>query len=217
MRSTRSAVTNFCSEKDAETLRAGAVRCFLDSGAFTAWKQGKPINLAAYIEYVRTHGTKYTSIAALDDIESWKSSRANWLNMCEALPLLRDRIVPVFHEGEPIELLDEYMAQAPIVGVGRTEGRRSKDKTILFYDAVFNHAPTHAFHAFGNGDPVTLEPYPFHSFDCTTWERDSAYGNKHGWPWGRAPKELRMQAYIAAMETITHRPIVDLFRIAQRA
>lgn len=201
--------SNFCSASDAEALRRGCARGFLDSGAFTAWKQGKPVDLNAYIEYVRRFGTDYTSIAALDDITSSETSIINWRRMLAELPGLATRIIPVWHEGEPIEVLDEYVAGSPIVGVGRTAGRRSKDKTLVLYDEVFNRWPAGAFHAFGNGDPVTLEPYPFHSFDCSTWERDSTYANKHGWPWGRVSKETRMRAYIEATETMAHTPVTQ--------
>jgi len=203
----------------AERLRARCTAMFLDSGAFTAWSKGKPIDLGEYVAFVAEHANNWDLFAALDDIEDPRASLANWHAMRAKLPELTARIVPVFHEGEPIEVLDEYLGHdAPAVGLGRTEGRRSKQKTLEFYDACFNRHPKARFHAFGCGERLLLEPYPFHSFDCSTWERDSTYGNKHGWPWCAVSKETRMAAYVEAFGTIRHVPtaqqtITDAIRL----
>lgn len=196
---------------NAKRIVAASPGCFLDSGAFTAWKSGRPIILTDYLAHIVASAGAFERIAALDDIESPTKSLANWRNMLAALaPDVAARIVPVFHEGEPLDLLDEYVETAYVVGLGRTDGRNSKPKTYAFYDECFNRHPLIRAHAFGCGDPARLEPYPFDSFDCTTWECDSTYAEKHGWPWSRVSKETRMRAYIEALETIEHRPAKQL-------
>lgn len=197
--------SNFLPKTAVTELRAACSALFLDSGAFTAWTKGTPIVIEKYVEHILEHEDRYDAIAALDVIGDWRGSRENWIRMRDAFPSAKTKLIPVFHEGEPIELLDEYV-DAPVVGLGRTDGRRNKDASFLFYDACFNRQPTVRFHAFGNGDPQTLEPYPFSSFDCTTWERDSVYANSHRWPWSRVTKETRMRAYIEALESIEHKP-----------
>lgn len=197
--------TNFCPTKSVEKLLKVCPRVVLDSGAFSAWTLGTPIDLSKYIDHVREHGGRFAWCAALDAIGDGPQSVTNWHAMRASLPELASKIVPVFHEGEPLELLDEYTAAGGLVGLGRTEGRLSKPKTFAFYDACFNRAPGAKFHAFGNGSPETLEVYPFASFDCTTWERDSSYGGSHGWPWSSASKNTRMTAYVEALSTIRHR------------
>jgi len=193
----------FWTMADAVKLRAACIAMFLDSGAFTAWTRGTPIDLGAYLAFVEAHGAMWDHVAALDSIDDWRQSVANWRAMLDrsARP-----VVPVYHEGEPIEVLDDYVAGAPYVGIGRTEGRRSKRKTLELYDDVFNRHPTARLHAFGCADPECLEPYPWASFDSTTWERDSTYAAKHGWPWGRVSKATRMAAYVEATDGIEHRP-----------
>jgi hypothetical protein len=114
--------------------------------------------------------------------------------------------MPVWHEGDPIEVLEAYVEHAQIVGIGRTEARRSDRKTLDLYDEVFNQHPDGVFHALGNCNPKTLERYPFTSFDGVTWQLDSSFSEKHGWPWSRVAKETRMKAYIEATETIRYKP-----------
>ena len=185
-------------------LAKSCLSVVLDSGAFTAWSQGKPVELARYAAYVQEHHVLFDWCASLDAIGDAAQSRRNWLALRAAVPTAK--IVPVFHEGEEPALLDEYVSAAPLVGLGRIEGRRSIDATFAWYDAVFNRHPEGRFHGFGNSAPETLEPYPFHSFDSSTWERDSAYGAKHRFPWSRCSKETRMRAYLEALATIEHRP-----------
>lgn len=194
-------------ETQLTELRGVVSRLFLDSGAFTAWRQGKPVDLGAYVDHVLASGGRYDVVAALDAIGDWRASQANYQAMTKRI---RRPLMTVWHEGEPIELLDDYVADADVVGIGRIEGRRSKDKTLACYDEVFNRHPDHLFHAFGNGDATTLEPYPFSSFDATSWERNAVYGNAQGWPWNRVSKETRMRAYIEATETIEYRPAKQL-------
>lgn len=198
--------SSFIPAKDVDRLCASCSRVVLDSGAFSAWTKGRPIDLDAYLDHIQAHGARYAWIAALDEIGDADGSLRNWQTMLDRLPVeLAAKVVPVFHEGEPLEALDEYVSRSQLVGLGRTLGRKSKPHTFVFYDACFNAHPSAQFHAFGNGSPETLEPYPFASFDCTTWERDASYGGKHGWPWSAASKETRMRAYVEALSTVRHR------------
>lgn len=187
---------------DIDDLSDSCAGLFLDSGAFTAWKQGNPVDLGAYCAFIDQRRQLFASIAALDEIGDHVASIRNW----QAMRARGIDAMPVFHEGEPISVLDEYCAESQSVGLGRTDGRGDKRKSLEFYDLAFNRHPDQKFHAFGCSDPVLLEPYPFASFDSTTWERDSAYGNKHGFPLSAVTKEIRMRVYIEAIETIRHRP-----------
>lgn len=195
--------TNFVPVSTLARLLDACPRVVLDSGAFTAWTKGKPVDLGRYLAFIEEHGHRYAWIAALDAIGDWRGSIENWTAMLDRLPAaLAAKVVPVFHEGEPVEVLDTYCERAPLVGLGRTEGRNSKQKTFAFYDACFNAHPEGRFHAFGNGSPDTLECYPFASFDCTTWERDATYTQTHGWPLNRVSKEMMMRVYLDAFSSI---------------
>lgn len=197
--------TRWLPESRLAKLRAACAGLVLDSGAFTAWQKGTAIDIAEHTAFVAERHAEFEWCAALDAIGDAAASLANWRR--QRSELASDvRLVPVFHEGEDFEILDEYVAAAPLIGLGRTKGRKSVDATFDWYDNVFNRYPLGKFHAFGNGSPETLEPYPFVSFDCTTWERNSTYGGKHRWPWSRCTKETCMRAYIEAFETVTYRP-----------
>lgn len=190
---------------DAVALSSVCRGVWCDSGAFTAWTQGAPIPLDEYTDFLDRNHSLFERVVALDVIGDGRASHDNWARMMSADRAWRDKLIPVFHEGDDVSLLDHYMEGSSTVGLGRTFGRKSKAATFAFYDLAFNRYPLGRFHAFGNGSPETLEPYPFESFDCTTWERDATYGGSHGWPWSAASKEARMRAYVEAFETIRYR------------
>jgi hypothetical protein len=186
------------------TRNAASVR--IDSGGFTAWKQGRPIEIGAYVEYLCTAAPPFECAFQLDAVGDPEETARRFDRMLAAAPELGGRIVPIWHEGAPHELLDDYVRRAPLVGLGRIDGRRSEARTLEFYDDAFNRHPGAAFHALGNANPRTLEPYPFASFDATSWQRDAAYSNAARWPFDRCSKETRMRAFIEATETIAHTP-----------
>jgi hypothetical protein len=214
----RSALVSFAFMRPGSFLSAASVaklcevcpRVVLDSGAFSAWKQGTPIDLGAYLAHIEEHGHRYAWIAALDAIGDWRASVANWSAMLDRLPAdLAAKVVPVFHEGEPMSVLETYCDRAPFVGLGRTDGRKDDPKelklTKAFYDACFNERE-HAYHAFGCSNPNAIELYPFKSFDSTTWERNAAFTEKYGWPVNRCSRETMMRVYIEAMSTMKYTP-----------
>lgn len=174
----------------------------IDSGAFTAWRKGLPLDVGAYIAWLAADAPPFAWAIAGDVIDDAAASLTNW----RAMPRLDGRAVPVFHEGEPVEHLDEYVATSQRCALGRIGGRRSESKTFEFYDLVFNRHPDAKFHALGNASATTLEPYPFASFDSTGWQRDAAYSNAARWPFSRCSKETRMRAYVEATESIEYRP-----------
>jgi hypothetical protein len=168
--------------------------------------------LELWAEFIECHHHRYKRFVAPDVIGDAVASMANWQQLLAMLPPRhRHRVMPVWHEGDPIEHLEEYDPASRLVSIGRTKGRQAgaagKKATRVFYDAAFNAFPDGDFWALGNGNPETLEPYPFHYFDQTTWQRDSAYSQSHGYPWSAVSKDTRMRAYIEASETITYRPV----------
>lgn len=192
--------TSFLPALAVGPIATAASGLMIDSGAFTAWRKGKPIELEAYEAWLST-APAHDAAIGLDVIGDAGASMVNWQRLRKSFPA----IVPVWHEGDPIEHLDEYVAGSPLVALGRIEGRRNEQKTLEFYDAAFNRHE-HRYHALGNANPVQLEPYPFDSFDSTGWQRDAAYSNSARWPYNRCLKETRLRAYVEATETIEHRP-----------
>lgn len=188
----------------------------LDSGAFTIWQrelrgQAPPggLNVETYARWLVEVAPSHNWALSLDVIGNGRASMAQYQQL-RALVGNKSNLVPVWHEGDDLDLLDSYVASAPLVALGRTDGRRNKRKSFEFYDEAFNRFPEGKFHALGNSDPETLEPYPFESFDSTGWQRNAIYSEKHGWPWNRASKDTRIKAYVEAVCTISHRPAKQL-------
>lgn len=196
--------STFLPAKAVAELGGASAGLMIDSGAFTAWRKGKPISLESYSTWL-LNAPPHDVALTLDVIGDADASILNW----DTLRQIHPGIVPVWHEGDPVEHLDEYVAGATIVALGRIAGRRSAQKTLEFYDAAFNRHE-HKYHALGNADPAQLEPYPFDSFDSTGWQRDAVYTHSKSWPFNRCAKETRLRAYIEATETIEHRPAAQV-------
>lgn len=185
----------------------------LDNGEFSRWKSGVPTDVAGFFAFLRlldAEGIPWSWAVSPDVIGDAGGTRALWRRAQVEHADLLPRLVPVFHEGDPWDLLDEYGPETRLVALGRTDGRKSKHVTFEWYDDCFNRHPDMRPHALGNATPETLEPYPFASFDATSWEQSAAFSHAKGWPYNRCSKETRMRAYIEATETIEYRPAKQL-------
>jgi len=192
------------STDDIKAFTESGCDVVFDNGEFSRWKSGREPNGEAFYDFLEASDFPWRWACALDVIGSAEGTAKNWAHVKATRPELAKKLVPVFHEGDPWELLTEYSSNSQLVALGRIEGRESKRKTFEWYDACFNRRPELRAHALGNASPETLEPYPFESFDASSWERAAAYSNRHGWPFNRCSRESRMRAYVEACETITH-------------
>lgn len=97
---------------------AGKLRLFLDSGAFTAWKSGKPISLDDYCRFIETLPIKPWRYFALDVIGDPHGTIQNYQTMLDRglTP------VPIFTRGEDPSVLDEYYKTSDVVGIGGLVG-----------------------------------------------------------------------------------------------
>ena len=93
----------------------------LDSGVYsnlTAGRKGKGavVTIGPYIDFALEHGEFYDWCAMFDAIEGGvEENRKNWMQCRDAgIP----RLMPVFHQGEPWSLLEEYCAASEYVGLG---------------------------------------------------------------------------------------------------
>jgi hypothetical protein len=193
---------NWIKPKQLTELAQVTAGIMIDSGAFTVWKKGIAVSLDQYLGWLSTEAPAFEWALGLDVIGDAAASLKNY----ELARAKEPRIVPVWHEGDPLEHLEHYCETSRLVALGRVEARDSEQKTFAFYDSAFNAQPDAEFHALGNGSPPTLEPYPFYSFDSTGWQRDSVYTEAARWPLCRASKDTRRRVYIEAMSSIEHVP-----------
>lgn len=133
----------------------------LDSGAFTELTTGKAIDLRAYADFYLAHRDAYRWAASLDSINGGVDR--NIRNFLE-LRKLGVESVPTFHQGEPWELLAEYLKEVPRVGLGFQ--RPIKDGRAWL---------TQCFARIPSGFPVhgwamtSYTDLPFESVDSTSW------------------------------------------------
>lgn len=148
----------------------------MDSGAFTAWKSGKPIALKPYIEFLKANAEWITHSVALDVIlpgdpeAAAAQGYANYMAMRKA----GLRPIPVFHVGESVDWLKRLLdAGADYIGLAALSmTRRHMDR---FYDLVWSDLvngdglPLIKAHAFGEARLGTLLRHPWQSSDSTSW------------------------------------------------
>ena len=141
----------------------------VDSGAFSMATRNVKIDIDEYVNFLSVHGHKFDAYANLDVIgnadETLKNQR--YLESKGLSPL------PVFHQGEDLKYLDDYVKSYDYIGLGGMVGGKSGNRWL---DDIFTKYPDHKFHGFGIGSLNIIERYPFYSVDSTSWLRDSGMG-----------------------------------------
>lgn len=149
----------------------------VDSGAYSAWRLGKPIDLKEYCRYLKENQDWISHYIALDIImpnDRETASVESWNNLMTMRKQGLDP-VPVFHIGEDIKwlfkLLDlgcEYIAVS-------NSSMRMEDRADDFYSFIWSHLvtsdglPIIKLHALGEGRAKQLKSYPWQSSDSTSW------------------------------------------------
>lgn len=142
----------------------------LDSGAYSAWNSGKTIDIDELI--TETKNPYWKESVALDVIGDAEASLKNALYMKEK----GSPAYPVFHIGDPWEILQEYCKQFDKVGLSCRFGETVK-MSNFWYEQCFARAWPKKFHSFGFIAESTLEKFPFDSGDSSSWALGpGAYG-----------------------------------------
>lgn len=161
-----------------DRIRRDGVRLFLDSGAFSAYTQGVTIDLPDYTNYIKRNADIVGQASVLDAIGDYRGTFENQRRM-EALgtPAL-----PCFHYGEPMEVLDWYVANYDYITIGGMVPI-STPQLKLWLDRLFLDHLTHPdgtpkvkVHGFGLTSLPLMERYPWYSVDSSTWVQWAAHG-----------------------------------------
>jgi len=164
----------------------------LDSGAFSAWNNGKVIDLDHYIAFILHEADHLDYYVALDVIpgsfghtpspaEVEESATRSWENLLymEAHGL---QPIPVFHMGEQFKWLRRMVEHGcPYIGISPANDRTTSKKRV-WLDRVFSEItddagkPLVKTHAFGVTAIDLLMRYPWYSADSTTWIMMAARG-----------------------------------------
>ncbi len=94
------------------------VRVLLDSGAFTAWKAGKEINVDDYCKFIEDLPIKPWRYFTLDVIGDPEKSYKNY----EVMLKRGFNPIPIFTRGEDIKMIDKYYETSDVIGLGGLVG-----------------------------------------------------------------------------------------------
>lgn len=162
---------------------------FIDSGAFSVAHSDRSVDIDSYIDYINSH-PEVNVWAQLDSIpfpilnshtakKSCEKSWESYLYIMERVTVDPDKILPIYHFGEPFSGLErilntEVRGKLPdYIGVGGRHGVSTKEQENYF-ETVFrivknSKNPKVKIHAFGMTVLDLLEKYPFYSADSTSW------------------------------------------------
>jgi len=144
---------------------------FLDSGAFSAYTQGTPVDLHKYMNFL-SFNKDYLSVYALLDVIGDSAKTMENLRVMEEAGLKPLAVYQLASESwddlEELCKTHDYVALGGIVA-----GKKFKDKDVLrkHLDRAFDVATKYKtkFHAFGVTSLDILVNFPFYSADSTTW------------------------------------------------
>lgn len=134
----------------------------LDSGAFSAWNSGKTIDIEAL--FAEQQNNEWDECVALDVVGNPSESYRNAVAMKQR----GSRAYPVFHYGEPWELLKDYCAMFPKVGLSCRFGEPLRE-SFRFIERAYAQEWPHRFHSFGWVARDLVRRFPFHSVDTASW------------------------------------------------
>jgi len=160
----------------SQVRRQGCV-LMLDSGAFSADRQGVPVKVEDYASFLETYGHLFELAVNLDVIGERQVAKDTAGRSFQNYMVLKDKhpcLVPVIHAGEPFELIDDYLREgAPVIGIGAlvSKGVNEAIKALIPYA---NKGVR--MHAMGRTAPEVLRKVPLYSADSQNWSLGSIHG-----------------------------------------
>lgn len=153
----------------------------IDSGAYSAFTRGEPIDLQRYIEYLHRviplfDSVEYVNLDVIggdgsDSYENWQEMRRQGLNP-----------VPVYHVITDVKWLKKYLRETDHISIGAVAATAYKRRTWSL-DRVWeeflvgsDRMPLFRVHGMGATSFRIMRRYPWHSVDSTSWLQPSAYG-----------------------------------------
>lgn len=149
----------------------------LDSGAYSAWRLGKPINIDGYCDYLLANLDwigHYVNLDVINPGSPEEAARASFENLKHMRKRGLDP-VPVYHVGEDISWLFRMLdLGCKYIGLSASS-LVSRNKVDDWYAMAWSHLvdsdgrPTVRAHAFGEGRYTSLRQFPWYSADSTSW------------------------------------------------
>lgn len=153
---------------DVLSANKGQVRFVLDSGAFTAWKAGKPVDLDAYCKFIEQLPFEPWRYFTLDVIGNPGESMKNYETMLKR----GFNPVPIFTRGEEISVLDDYYKTSDVVGIGGLVGTPNNKG---FVNGIMKHVNGRKVHWLGFTGMDFVKYYKPYMCDSSGWESGARY------------------------------------------
>lgn len=148
---------------------AADVRFVLDSGAFTAWKAGKPIALDDYCRFIERLPVRPWRYFALDVVGDPEATLRNY----ETMRARGFTPMPVFTRGEALAALDAYYENSDVVGIGGLVGTPGNKG---FVNGIMRHAGGRRLHLLGFANDEYMRAYRPYMCDSSTWISPLRFG-----------------------------------------
>lgn len=146
------------------------IRTLVDSGAFTAFKSGKPIQLNDYISFIKGLPFKPFNSFMLDVIGDPEKTKENYQLMLKA----KLKPIPIFTRGEDISTLHEYYKTSDIVGIGGLVGTKDNKS---FVKAIMKEVGDRKVHWLGFNAKDFLAYYRPYMCDSSSWSAAVRYAS----------------------------------------
>jgi hypothetical protein len=145
-------------------------RVMVDSGAFSAWNKGKPIDMDEYVAFIRSLPSEWDlSAIQLDVIGDPKATLQNFLRMCD----LGVDTIPVFTRGASLADRDTMYEHAPLVAVGGLVSSRGYLPYMRHFMETNDGRPVHWL---GYVSPDDMKRYHPESVDSSSIANGQRWG-----------------------------------------
>jgi hypothetical protein len=168
------------------------IKVMLDSGAYTAWRDGKSIDVNDYIKFIKCCEPFLHSYVNLDviparpggarTIEETKASAAKSYANLQTMKDAGLRPLPVFHQGEEVGWLEKMLQDGEeYIGLATAKNMPwhvQQQWLDVIFAAITDRAgyPLVKIHGFGIARVDWLKRFPFFSVDSAGWLQAAAYG-----------------------------------------
>ena len=164
---------------DAQRCTDKGNELFLDSGAYSAYTQGREIDIDRYAEFIHASDGIWNNVANLDYIPGKGFSPASAAEKSyrnqHHLEKRGCTVVPCFHMGEPYRYLERYAAEYPYIALGGMVKARKEllaswlDWCWIKHLTYEDGRPRVKVHGFGISSYWAATRYPWHSMDSCSW------------------------------------------------
>lgn len=155
-------------------------RLCLDSGGFTMAQGGEPVTIEEYSAFLKEWEGYFDFVANLDVIGGTDSHVLSSENQ-RALEELGHEPTPIYHYGEPFEVLEELVRSYNYIGLGGlVRPGLAKVKKLNWLTRCFSIVNDQSqIHGYGVSDLEMVKQFPWYSVDSSTWLSGTRFGE---WP-----------------------------------